>query len=225
MVTKILADAETAEAAEDAKFGPDKSGDELPKWASDKVQRLAKIKGAKAALEAEAKIMADEERRIEAEKEAQREAEGRKKPGIPAAPPTDEPDPKAQRNFTDPESRIMKSKDGFVQAYNAQAAVDADSQVIVANGLTQNGTDQGQLVPMIDVIEKNLDRKPAPASADNGYCSEANIAALAERDIEGYIAPGRAQHPTAKSRNVGGPLTQAPLHKIGRKKIDDGGFE
>ena len=184
------------------------------------MQRLAKIKEAKAALEAEAKVIADEERRIEAEKEAQREAEGRNKPGIPAAPPSDEPDPKAQRNFTDPESRIMKSKDGFVQAYNAQAAVDADSQVIVAQDLTQSGTDQGQLAPMMDAIEKNLGRKPAQASADNGYCSEANIAALAERNIEGYIAPGRAQHPTTKTSKVGGPLTQAM-----RKKIDDGGFE
>ena len=224
-IAKLLAAAETADAAEDAAFGRDKSGDELPKWASDKVQRLAKIKEAKAALEAESRAIADEERRIEAEKEAQREAEGRKKPGIPAAPPSDEPDPKAQRNFTDPESRIMKSKDGFVQAYNAQAAVDADSQVIVAVGLTQNGSDQGQLVPMVEKIEQNLDRKPAQISADNGYCSEANIAALAERNIEGYIAPGRAQHPTAKTSKVGGPLTQAPLHKIGRKKIDDGGFE
>ena len=219
-VAKLLAAAETADAAEDAAFGRDKRGDELPKWAADKVQRLAKIKEAKAALEAEAKLIAEEERRIEAEKEAVREAEGRKKSGTPAAPPSDEPDPKAQRNFTDPESRIMKSKDGFVQAYNAQAAVDACSQVIVANGLTQNGSDQGQLVPMVDEIERNLDRKPAQVSADNGYCSETNIAALNERNIDGYLAPGRAQHPTAKTQKIGGPLTQAM-----RKKIDDGGFD
>jgi transposase len=219
-VAKLLAAAETADAAEDLAFGRDKSGAELPKWAADKVQRLAKIKEAKAALEAEAKLIAAEERRIEAEKEAQRDIEGRKKPGPAAAPPSDEPDPKAQRNFTDPESRIMKSKDGFVQAYNGQAAVDAESQVIVACDLTQNGSDQGQLVPMVDAIEKNLGRKPEQVSADNGYCSEENIAALDERKIDGYVAPGRAQHPTAKTKKVGGPLTQAM-----RKKIDDGGFE
>jgi hypothetical protein len=80
-------------------------------------------------VEAEAKLAAEEERRIEAEKEQQCNAEGRKKPGEPAAPPSDQPDPKAQRNFTDPESRIMKSKEGFVQAYNAQAAVDAGGGV------------------------------------------------------------------------------------------------
>src|SRR5258707_2330889 len=92
-------------------------------------------------------------------KSQQRQAEGRKKPGKPAAPPSDEPDPKSQRNFTDSESRIMKSKDGFVQAYNAQAAVDARAQIIVAHELTQCGNDQGQLVPLIEAIENNLGRK------------------------------------------------------------------
>lgn len=85
---------------------------------------------------------------VAAEKEKQRQAEGRKKPGKPAAPPSEQPDPKAQRNFTDPQSRIMKSKDGFVQAYNAQAAVDAHAQIIVAHALTHCGSGQGQLVPL-----------------------------------------------------------------------------
>ena len=134
-VARMLAAAEAADAQEDETFGKDKRGDEMPDWAGDKAKRLAKIQEAMAALEADAKLAAEEERRIEAEKEKQRDAEGRKKPGKPAAPPSDEPDPKAQRNFTDPESRIMKSKDGFVQAYNAQAAVDADAQIIVAHEL------------------------------------------------------------------------------------------
>ena len=142
-VARMLAAAEAADAQEDETFGKDKRGDEMPDWAGDKAKRLAKIQEAMAALEADAKLAAEEERRIEAEKEKQRDAEGRKKPGKPAAPPSDEPDPKAQRNFTDPESRIMKSKDGFVQAYNAQAAVDADAQIIVAHELTQCGSDQG----------------------------------------------------------------------------------
>jgi transposase len=219
-VARMLAAAEAADAEEDAAFGRDKRGDEMPKWASDKHKRIAKIAEAKAMLEAEAKAAADEERRIEAEKEQHREAEGRKKPGRPAAPPSDEPDPKAQRNFTDPESRIMKSKDGFVQAYNAQAAVDAGTQIIVAHDLTQNGSDQGQLVSMTDTIEANLGRKPAQLSADAGYCSEANLQALADRNIDGYVASGRAKHATADNGKTGGPLTQAM-----RKKIDAGGFE
>jgi hypothetical protein len=156
--------------------------------------------------------------RIEVEKEQQRQAEGRKKPGKPAAPPSDQPDPKAQRNFTDPESRIMKSKDGFVQAYNAQAAVDAGAQIIVAHELTQCGNDQGQLMPLVEAIENNLGRKPEQASADSGYCSEANLEALEAYGIDGYVAPGRAKHPTAANGKIGGPLTQRkhPLGATGR---------
>ena len=219
-VARMLAAAEAADAQEDETFGKDKRGDEMPDWAGDKQKRLAKIQQAMAALEADAKLAAEEERCIEAEKEKQRQAEGRKKPGKPAAPSSDEPNPKSQRNFTDPESRIMKSKDGFVQAYNAQAAVDAGAQIIVAHELTQCGSDQGQLVPLIEAIETNLGRKPEQASADSGYCSEANLAALEAHGIDGYVAPGRAKHPTAANGKVGGPLTQQM-----RKKIDDGGFE
>ena len=124
-VAGMLAAAAAADVQEDEIFGKDKRGDEMPDWASDKEKRLAKIQEAMAALEADAKLAAEEERRIEAEKQQQRNAAGHKKPGKPAAPLPDEPDPKAQRNFTDPDSRIMKSKEGFVQAYNAQAAVDA----------------------------------------------------------------------------------------------------
>ena len=124
-VDKWLAAAEAADAEEDKLHGA-KRGDELPKWVADKQKRIAKIREAKAALEAEAKAAAEDERRIEAEKQAQRDAEGRKKPGKPAAPPSDEPDPKAQRNFTDPESRIMKTKDGYIQGYNAQVAVRSE---------------------------------------------------------------------------------------------------
>src|SRR6266436_6704182 len=127
---------------------------------------------------------------------------------------------KSQRNFTDPESRIMKSKDGFVQAYNAQAAVDAGAQIIVAHDLTQCGNDQGQLVPLIEAIENNLGCKPEQASADSGYCSESNLEALEAHGVDGYVAPGRAKHPTAANGKIGGPLTQRM-----RKKIDDGGFE
>ena len=122
-VDRWLAAAAAADADEDAIHGS-KRGDEMPSWITDKTKRIARIAEAKAALEAEANAAADEERRIEAEKEEQRTAEGRKKPGKPAVPPFDEPDPKAQRNFTDPESRVLKTKDGYIQSYNAQAAVD-----------------------------------------------------------------------------------------------------
>ena len=184
-VACMLAAAEAADVQEDEIFGKDKRGDEMPDWASDKAKRLAKIQEAMAALEADAKLAAEEERRIEVEKQQQRNAEGRKKPGNPAAPLPDEPDPKAQRNFTDPDSRIMKSKEGFVQA---------EAQIIVAHELTQCGSDQGQLVPLVEAIENNLGRKPEQASADSGYCTEPNLEALVTRGIDGYVAPGRAKH-------------------------------
>src|ERR1700687_2752601 len=196
-IARMLAAAEAAGAQEDETCGKDKRGDELPDGVGDKQKRLAKIQQAMAALEAEAKLAAEEERRIEAEKGRQRQAEARKKPGKPAAPPSDEPDPKSQRNFTDPESRIMKSKDGFVQAYNAQAAVDGEAQIIVAHDVTQSAVDCGQLVPMTDAIETSLGRKPAQLSADAGYCSEANLEALESRNIDAYVATGRARDAVA----------------------------
>ena len=221
-VAGMLAAAEAADVQEDEIFGKDKRGDEMPDWASDKEKRLAKIQEAMAALEADAKLAAEEERRIEAEKQQQRNAEGRKKPGKLAAPLPDEPDPKAQRNFTDPDSRIMKSKEGFVQAYNAQAAVDAEAQIIVAHELTQCGSDQGQLVPLVEAIENNLGRKPEQASADFGYCSEfESRSARSTWHRRRDVAPGRAQHPTVANGKVGGHL----LTRLMRKKIDDDGFE
>ena len=218
-VDRWLAAAEAADAEDDRLHGNNR-GDELPDWVADKQKRIARIAEAKAELEAEAKAAADEERRIEADKQKNREAEGRKQTGKPAAPRSDEPAPKAQRNFTAPESRILKTKDGFIQGYNAQAAVDGKAQIIVAHALTPSGSDHGQLVPLVDGIEANLGRKPQQASADSGYLSEANLASLDQRGIDGYIATGRAKRPTADNGKIGGPLTQAM-----RKKIADGGFE
>jgi len=182
----------------------------------DKQKRLAKIRAAKAELEAEAKAAAAEEMRRRAAAEERRIAEGRKKNGKTPAPPKQEPDGKAQRNFTDPESRILKTKDGYIQGYNAQAAVDAEAQIIVAHGLTPSMSDQDQFVPLLDTTEDNLDRKPREASADAGYCSEANLAALAARDIRGYIATGRAKHPSDVKRKITGPLTKAMRDKLKR---------
>ena len=153
--------------------------------------------------------MAEAKLKAEAEAAEKREAEGRRKPGPKAAPPSTEPDAKAQKNFTDPDSRIMKSKDGFVQAYNAQAAVDGEAQIIVAHDVTQSAGDCGQLIPMTDAIEINLGRKPEQLSADAGYCSEANLEALENRNIDAYVATGRARDAVAGS--VTGEPTAAQL--------------
>jgi transposase len=207
--------AAAADAEEDRLYG-DKRGDEMPDWVADKEKRLAKIREAKAALEAEAKVAAAEEEERRQQAEEKRIAEGRKKTGRTPAPPKWEPDGKAQRNFTDPESRILKTKDGYIQGYNAQVAVDGTAQIIVAHSLTQSMSDQDQFVPLIDQIEQNLGHKPREASADAGYCSEANLQALTDRGIGAYIATGRAKHPAEAKRKSSGPLTQAMRDKLKR---------
>jgi hypothetical protein len=111
---------------------------------------------------------------------------------------------------------VLLTKDGYIQGYNAQAAVDAEAQIIVAHGLTQSMSDQDQLVALVDGIKKSLGRKPKEASADAGYCSEANLSALADRGIGAYIATGRAKHPDRAERKLGGPLTQAMRNKLKR---------
>jgi transposase len=214
-VDRWLDAAEAADAEEDKLHGS-KRGDEMPQWVADKEKRLAKIREAKAALEAEAKAAAEEETRRRAEAEERRIAEGRKKNGKTPAPPSADPDSKAQRNFTDPDSRILKTKDGYIQGYNAQAAVDAKAQIIVAHGLSASMSDHAQLVGLIDGIETNLGAKPKEASADSGYLSEANLQALADRNISAYIATGRAKHPAEVKRKITGPLTKAMRDKLKR---------
>jgi transposase len=214
-VDRWLEAAEAADTEEDKLYG-NKRGDEMPDWVADKEKRLAKIRAAKAELEAEAKAAAAEETRRRAAAEEKRKAQGRKKSGKTPAPPRAEPAPKAQRNFTDPDSRILKTKDGYIQGYNAQAAVDGAAQIIVAHGLTASMSDHAQLVGLIDGIEANLAAKPKEASADSGYLSEANLQALADRGINAYIATGRAKHPAEVKRKIAGPLTQAMREKLKR---------
>ena len=193
-VDRWLAAAEAADREEDRLYG-EKRGDELPGWVADKQKRLAKIRQAKAELEAEAKAAAEAEMQARAAAE-QQQTQGRRKTGKPAAAPKTEPDDKAQRNFTDPESRILKTKDGFIQGYNGQAAVDGAHQIIVAQTLTDSSSDQGQLAPLLDGIKTNLGRNPDEVSADAGYCSAANLRTIKRRRIEGYVATGRQKHGT-----------------------------
>jgi hypothetical protein len=202
--------AQAADAAQDAEFGSDLRGDEMPGWMADKQQRLAKIREAKVALEAEAEAKAQAEAEEKA-RQAKKPAGGRK-PKHPPGTPKD----KAQRNFTDPQSRIMKGRDGFIQGYNGQAAVDAEHQIIVAQHLTNNSTDQGQLIPLADAIEANLGAKPRELSADTGYCSEANLKALEERRIAAYVATGRWKNQAAALNEETRPLAEAMRKKLRR---------
>jgi transposase len=218
-VDRWLKAAEAADAEEDKLYG-DKRGDEMPDWVADKQKRLEKIREAKAALEAEAKAAAEAESKARAEAQDKRQAEGRKKTGKPPAPPKAEPDGKAQRNFTDPESRILKTKDGYIQGYNAQAAVDGAHQIIVAQTLTSSSSDQAQLAPLLDGIRANLGTNPDEVSADAGYCSDANLRTIKRRRIEGYIATGRQKHgtksATAKKASRAGSLIARMSTKLKR---------
>jgi hypothetical protein len=169
----------------------------MPEELRFKESRLAKIKEAKAALEAEAEERAAQQMpEYEQKKEAWDNRESRRG-GQPPSKPSDKPDSKAQRNFTDPDSRIMKdgATKSFEQCYNCQAAVDETSQVIVATHVTQNPNDKCELKPLVEELKANFDgARPKCASADNGYYSEANIGYLEEERIDGYIATGRLKH-------------------------------
>jgi len=227
-VAKWFAEAEATDAAEDDELGEGHRGDELPEWVVNKHRRLEKMRAAMAALEAEAQQAAEAQ---EAAREAGQEQGGGSdghdsrsckggSAGGKAKPAWNAPPDKAQRNFTDPDSRIMKSSQGFQQCYNAQAAVDADSQVIVADGLTNAGNDKQQLEPMVDEIEQHTSRSPRELSADTGYCSEENLEELDEHTIRGYIATGRQKHGQASATGTGGkqggPYVQAMATRLRR---------
>lgn len=215
-VAAWLKAAEAADAEEDALYGETR-GDEMPEWVKTKAGRLEKLREAKAALEAEARAEAEAKAKAEAERPP-------RKGGKTPKPPTGEPPDKAQRNFTDPESRIMKGRDGFIQGYNAQAAVDAKAQVIVAHGLTDCAVDAGQLIPMADAIEANAGARPVQLSADTGYCSEANLAALEERQITGFIATGRQKHGQAAA-DGGADKKKGTKVEAMRERLREGGFD
>jgi transposase len=206
-IDALLTTAEKTDAEEDAQYGKDRHGDELPAELQRRESRLQKIGAAKAALEQEAKEKTSQQR-VEAERKlSEREEDERRtgkkkrgrKPELPD-PEQAKPDDTAQRNFTDPESRIMPdgaNKGSFVQGYNAQIAVDSASQVIVAAEVTQETNDKKQLIPMIAQIGTNVEQKPQKVSADTGYFSEANVTDEQVKDVDLYVATGRDKHGVA----------------------------
>ena len=183
-IRQMLQRAEDVDREEDRRFGPDKTGDELPAELARRETRLKKIQQAKAALEREARDKAA--------------AQGKD-------PDTARPQDKSQRNFTDPESKIQKTNDGFIQGYNAQAAVDESFQIIVAQHVTPVGNDVKELEPAVEQIKEVLGCTPQTVLADAGYWSESNAEFLQREGIEGYLATGRHKHavvepPAARGR-------------------------
>jgi hypothetical protein len=216
-VAAWLAAAETADAAEDAEHGAQKRGDETPSWMADKQQRLERIRAAKAELEAEALQDPSDLGPDGPGPSSGMQERGQRKHVRPEGPPD-----KAQRNFTDPDSRIQPTRDGFIAGYNAQIAVDQDHQIIIAQRLAGNPADYGALIPLVDQARTNLGCALREVSGDSGFATEANLQALAERKIKAYLAPGRAKHgqPHAAGRRK---LTAKPLMTAMAKKIRKAG--
>ena len=226
-IQSLLGEAERVDAEEDALHGKGKRVDELPEELRRREGRLAKIREAKAALELEAKQKAEAKAAEVAEKLAERvrreEETGQKARGPePKAPDPEEakPEPKAQRNFTDPESRIMPdgaNKGAFVQGYNAQIAVDAEAQIIVAVIVTQAANDVQQLVPMAEAITANVGRLADTTTADAGYFSAHNIEHPALATTNLLVPPDRQKHGTTTTVEAPGEnasAAQRMRHKL-----------
>jgi transposase len=191
-IVDMLGSASRIDDEEDSRFGKDARGDELPEELRFRESRLAKIRQAMAELEAEAQ---------EAAKEEASEADSSDDDPQPASrarrkkPPSGVPDDKAQKNFTDPESRIMKSADkSFIQGYNAQVAVDSEYQVVVATMVTNQAADSPQVEAMVERIEENTGELPNEMSLDAGYYSDANVEYLESKKIDVYMPPCRLKH-------------------------------
>ncbi len=206
-IAELLDRAQQVDKAEDELYGEENQGDELPEELRRREARLKKIGEAKQRVE---------QRQAEADrKRGRKPGDGRKNPrgGRPFKREFGVPEEKAQDNFTDPESRIMKSSGGFEQCYNTQAAVDEETQMIVATGVTNNAADNRQLLGMIDAVQENLEHPPEQVVADAGYKSEENFEGLEEREIDGYISLGREGRDPEPSENL--PATLRMFKKLG----------
>jgi len=233
-IKALLHQAEETDAAEDAQYGKNRRGDELPDELQRRESRLQKIREAKQALEDEAREKAEHERaeaeKKLAEREEQQQRTGKKKRGRKpelADPDQAKPDDTAQRNFVDPESRIMPdgaNKGSFVQGYNAQIAVDSASQVIVAAEITQETNDKMQLLPMIAQIVTNLKQKPEKVSADTGYFSEANVTDKSVKNVDLYVATARDKHADPVEGETGDvPADATPQEQMRHKLKTEAG--
>jgi len=184
-----FARADAADRDEDEAHGRDRRGDEMPDWVANAQRRVAHIREAMAVLEAEAAIDPDDFDPEGPGPSSGMTERGNRKRAKEGAPPD-----KAQRNFTDPDSRIQPTGDGVIAGYNGQIAVDQADQIIVAQRLATNPADYAALTPLVDAIKQTLGRKPKEVSGDSGFASEANLEALEQRRITAYLSPGRSRH-------------------------------
>ena len=236
-VDDLLAEAEATDTAEDERFGPDRRGDDLEGELARRESRLAKIRRAKSDLETDAarRAAADAARKVwhhsadlpstAAGDAATGDTSGADRRGQAAAGADEAavavtPDDKAQRNFTDPDARIMKTSGGsFQYCYNAQTVADDAYQVIVETRLTNRSADCPEFTSMLDGVERNCGARPRQVLADAGYFSEDNVAAAAERGVDALIATGRLKHGETPPTAPRGPIPKdaTPKQRMARK--------
>jgi len=208
-VAAILADAEATDLAEDEEFGEDRRGDEVPPELARRESRLAKLRAAKESIEAEAAQKAADKAAGKAKKNGSDDDGVAEAAATAAAGAT--PAEQTQRSFTDPQARMMKTVDGFHYAYNAQAVVDEHSQVVLAADITDQAADVGQLLPMIDaatgsLADAGIAAAPTMFLADAGYCSQDNLQAVADAEIDAVIATGRIRRNERVPDTPRGPI-------------------
>jgi transposase len=217
-VARLLAEAEAVDAAEDAEFGEDRRGDELPAELATREGRLAKMREAKAAIEADAAQRAAENAADKARQAGKSDVEIDE--AAQAAGESAEPEAKTQRSFTDRDARMMKTNRGFGYAYNAQAAADEFCQVIVASYVTQAPTDVNQLLPMLERINVAFAAvglgTPRRTLADAGYCSTSNIDDAAASGHDVLVATGRLKH---HERVPDAPKGRIPNNATSRERM------
>jgi len=208
-IARLVRQAEAQDVAEDAHYGAERRGDELPEELARRSQRLKAIQAAKARLEARQREQdCNEGRRVDENNQT------RGPGGRSCKRPFGVPEDKAQDNFTDPQSRIMKTAEGFQQGYNAQVAVDEGSQLIVAAGLTNCAADNGQLLPMLEAVMHNSGCAPAMTLADSGYASEQNFALLEARQLAACVALAREGNKIRPIDPIEYPATQRMAERL-----------
>jgi len=195
-VERLLTEAQRLDEEEDELYGQGKRGDELPEELRDRESRLARIRELKAEMEREAREAAEKKATATKQKQEAAAKQGKKVDGRWAKiidPSQVLPAPKTKRNFTDPDSRIMKDQatKTFQQAYNVQIGVDAQAQIIVAAKVVQAAVDQEQLVPVLQAVEKNLGCLPERVSADAGYYSKAAITHEVVSAVDLHVPPNQ----------------------------------
>lgn len=198
-IDRLLAEAAALDAEEDKRYGKGRRGDELPEELRDPKKRAERLREAARQVEAEKKLelAVEKEKRREKIRKAKEELEKEAKEKAEARgenPEEAKPSEKAQRNFTDSDSRIMPRGGTFQQSYNAQVAVDADTQLIVAQEVGQSANDARQLEPMVEQAQANTGLVPVQLSADSGYLCQEDIEKVKARGVECFVATGRSKH-------------------------------